>query len=191
MTADSLRPRPTRRFRLASYDAAHSQREENRAMQRRLLAAALVSALIGTAACAAGDSTDAANRVGNAALTIYHADNDALFSGDAQGALDSGHAVVHEQRSIVVQAGRHTLRVGGLPASVQPEAVTVTFGNGVDVLGRRIVLARGGADSALGGHIGEHVVVTGGGGQTIAEGELIGADSSGLTVRGANGGAVV
>ncbi|MGH8212790.1 MAG: hypothetical protein ACREPP_06150, partial [Rhodanobacteraceae bacterium] len=150
-------------------------------MQHRLLAAALVLAPIGNAACAADDSANAANRVSDAALTIYHADNDALFSGDAQGALDSGHAVVHEQRGIEVQAGRHTLRIGGLPASVQPEAVTVNFGKGVDVLGRRIVLARGNADSALAGHVGEQVVVTGGNGQTIAEGDLIGADGNGLT----------
>jgi hypothetical protein len=159
-------------------------------MQLRLLAAALASALIGTAACAAGDSTNA-NGVSDAALTIYHADDDALFSGDAQGVLDSGHAVVHERRNIDVQAGRHTLRIGGLPESVEPEAVAANFGAGVDVLGRRIVLARGSADSALDGHVGEHVVVTGGAGQTIAEGELIGADGNGLTVRGADGGAIV
>lgn len=159
-------------------------------MQHRLLAAVLGAALVGTVACAAGDSSRT-NGIGNAALTIYHADDDALFSGDAQGALDSGRAVVHEQRGVDVQAGRHTLRVGGLPANVQPEAVTVDFGKGVEVLGRRIVLARGNADSALSGHVGEHVVVTGSSGQTIAEGELFGADGSGLTVRGANGGVIV
>jgi hypothetical protein len=146
--------------------------------------------MAGTAACAAGDSAKSGGADG-AALTIYHADDDALFSGDAQGALESGHAVVHEQRSIDVRAGRHTLRVGGLPASVQPEAVAVNFGNGVDVLGRRIVLSRGDADSALSGHIGEQVVVTGSSGQTIAEGELMGADANGLTMRGANGGVIV
>ena len=160
-------------------------------MQRRLLAAALASALIGTAACAAGDSPNNSRNVGHASLTIYHADNDALFSGDAQGAIDAGRAVVHEQRSIDVQSGRHTLRIGGLPASVEPEAVTVNFGNGVDVLGRRIVLARGSAGSALSGQIGEHVKVAGNSGQTIAEGELLGADENGLTVRDANGGVIV
>lgn len=159
-------------------------------MQPRLLAVALVLALTTTAACAANGpqtgSTDA-----NAALTIYHADNDALFSGDAQGALDSGHAVVHEVRQIDVQAGQHTLRIGGLPASVEPEAVQVNFGNGVDITGRRVVLARGSADSALGGHVGEHVGVTGSNGQTIAEGTLLGVGDNGLTVRGANGSVIV
>lgn len=159
-------------------------------MQPRLLAAALALALTATAACAANDpQTGSADA--NAALTIYHADSDALFSGDAQGALDSGHAVVHEQRRIDVQAGRQTLRLGGLPASIDPEAVQVNFGNGVDVTGRRIVLARGDADSALAGHVGEHVSVTGSSGQAIAEGTLIGADGNGLTVRSASGGVIV
>jgi hypothetical protein len=98
---------------------------------------------------------------------------------------------VHEQRNVDVQSGRHTLRIGGLPASVEPEAVRVSFGNGVDVTGRRIVLARGTADSALAGHVGEHVRVTGSNGQTIAEGTLLGADDNGLTVRGAKGSVTV
>jgi hypothetical protein len=159
-------------------------------MQPRLLAAALAIALTATAACAAHDP-QAGSADANAALTIYHADNDALFSGDAQGALDSGHAVVHEQRNVDVQAGRQTLRLGGLPASVEPEAVIVNFGKGVDVLGRRIVLARGSADSALSGHVGEDISVAGSNGQTLAEGTLLGADDNGLTVRGTHGGVVV
>ncbi|HEX7130890.1 MAG TPA: DUF4139 domain-containing protein [Rhodanobacteraceae bacterium] len=159
-------------------------------MQPRLLAAALALALTATSACAATD-LQSGSADSNAALTIYHADNDALFSGDAQGALDSGRAVVHERRDVDVQAGRHTLRIGGLPASVEPEAVQVNFGSGVTVLGRRIVLARGSADSALAGHTGEHVAVAGSNGQTIAEGTLLGADDNGLAVRGTNGAVIV
>lgn len=147
-------------------------------MQRRLLTAAL-AALIATPVAFAAS--------GGATLTIYHADNDSLFSGNAQGNVDSGYAVIHEQRSVDVQSGRHTVRIGGLPASVDPEAVTVGFGSGVQVLGRRIVLARGDADSALGGHVGERVTVTGSNGQTIADGTLLGADGNGLTVRGNDG----
>jgi hypothetical protein len=167
-----------------------SPQQKERTMQPRLLTAALALALTATAACAANDP-QAGSADANATLTIYHADNDALFSGDAQGALDSGHAVVHEQRNLDVQSGRHTLRIGGLPASVEPEAVQVNFGNGVDVLGRRIVLARGDADSALGGHVGEHVTVAGSNGQALAEGTLLGSDDNGLTVRGANGSVTV
>ncbi|MEO6968402.1 MAG: DUF4139 domain-containing protein [Rhodanobacteraceae bacterium] len=159
-------------------------------MQRRLSAAALVITLAGSVACAASnDNGNPAEPASNAAnahaiLTIYHADDDSLFSGDAQGNIDAGHAVVHEQRQVDVASGRHTLRIGGLPASIDPEAVTVGFGNGVQVLGRRIVLARGNADSALAGHIGEHVSVTGSNGATIADGTLLAADGNGLTVRG-------
>ncbi|MGN6312563.1 MAG: DUF4139 domain-containing protein [Rhodanobacteraceae bacterium] len=159
-------------------------------MQPRLLTAALALALAATAACAATDPQPGPADA-NTTLTIYHADNDALFSGDAQGALDSGHAVVHEVRKVDVQVGQHTLRLGGLPASIEPEAVRVNFGKGVDVTGHRIVLARGSADSALSGHLGEHVSVTGSNGQTIAEGTLLGADGNGLTVRGANGSVIV
>jgi len=158
-----------------------------------MLAAALTLALAGSVACAAsngnGGAVDSAGFAANAhaALTIYHADDDSLFSGDAQGNVDAGHAVVHEQRQIDVPSGRHTLRIGGLPASIDPEAVTVGFGNGVQVLGRRIVLARGNADSALAGHIGEHVSVTGSSGATIADGTLLATDGNGLSVRGNDG----
>ncbi|MDQ2972332.1 MAG: DUF4139 domain-containing protein [Pseudomonadota bacterium] len=155
-------------------------------MQRCLL----VAALSASAACA-GSSGNAlpthASGNANAALTIYHADDDSLFSGDAQGNVDAGRAVVHEQRQVDVQSGRHTLRIGGLPASIDPEAVTVGFGNGAQVLGRRIVLARGNADNALAGHIGEHVSVTGSSGATIADGTLLAADGNGLSVRGNDG----
>lgn len=160
-------------------------------MQTRLLTAALVLALTGTAAGAADTSPQRGIADSGATLTIYHANNDALFSGNAQGALNAGHAVVHETRSVDVQSGHHTLRVGGLPASVEPEAVMVNFGSGVQVLGRRIVLARGSADSALAGHVGEHVTVTGNSGHTLADGTLLGADGNGLSVSSANGGVIV
>jgi len=168
----------------------HIAQQKERTMQPRLLTAALALALAGTTACAASDSTGGSNPIGTA-LTVYHADNDALFSGDAQGALDSGHAVIHEQREVSLQVGRHALRIGGLPASVDPEAVSVNFGSGADVLGRRIVLARGSADSALAGHIGEHVVVNGSNGQTLADGTLLGAGGDGLTVRSTGGSVIV
>lgn len=157
-------------------------------MHRRLLAIALIAALA-SSACAAssGNGSAPAPASGNATLTIYHADDNSLFSGDAQGNVDAGRAVVHERRSVDVQSGRHTLRVGGLPASIDPEAVTVGFGNGVRVLGRRIVLSRGNADSALAGHVGEHVSVAGSDGAVIADGILLAADGNGLSVRGADG----
>ncbi|MBS0432228.1 MAG: DUF4139 domain-containing protein [Proteobacteria bacterium] len=162
-------------------------------MPRRLLVTALAFALSATAACAAGDSSQPSSGIGNAALTIYHASDDSLFSGDASGSVDSGYGVVHETRKIDLQGGRQTLRIGGLPASVDPEAVMLGFpGNaGVKILGRRIVLSRGNADSALAGHVGEQVVVAGSNGQALASGTLLGVDGDGLTVRKGDGGVIV
>lgn len=156
-------------------------------MQRRRLAACLTAALV------SGAGIPAAIASGSVSLTIYHASDDSLFSGDASGSVDSGYSVVHETRNVDLQGGRQTLRIGGLPASVDPEAVTLGFpGNaGVKILGRRIVLSRGDADSALAGHVGETIAVAGGNGQTLANGTLLGVDGNGLTVRNGNGGVIV
>jgi len=156
-------------------------------MQRRRLAACLTAALVSSAGIPAAIAS------GSVALTIYHAGDDSLFSGDASGNVDSGYSVVHETRNVDLRGGRQTLRIGGLPASVDPEAVTLGFaGNtGVKILGRRIVLSRGDADSALAGHVGEDVIVAGGNGQVLANGTLLAVDGNGLTVRGGSGSVVV
>ncbi|HEX5960947.1 MAG TPA: DUF4139 domain-containing protein [Rhodanobacteraceae bacterium] len=146
-------------------------------MTRRLLFAALATVL----------ATPAAFAASSASLTIYHADNDALFSGGTQGTLDSGHALVHEQRSLEIAAGNHEIRLAGLPATLDPEAFAVGFGNGpaVEVLGQRVLLANASANGALDGAIGSPVSVqTGGGG---FNGELVGASDAGLLVRTADG----
>jgi hypothetical protein len=153
-------------------------------MPRRLLCAAIAALL----------ATPAAFAAGNTRLTIYSADNDALFSGSSQGTLDAGHALVHEQRALDVAAGNHEIRIGGLPATIDPEAVAVGFGSGaaVNVLGQRVVLANASAGGALDGAIGSQVsvqtgglpVANGGGGFT---GELLGASDSGVLVRTSDG----
>lgn len=147
-------------------------------MSRRPLCAALVVLLAAPVAFAAG---------GNASLTIYHADNDALFSGGAQGTQDSGHALVHETRALNIAAGSHELRIGGLPATLDPEAFAAGFGNGpaVSVLGQRVVLANASTNGALDGAIGSQVSVQIGGGEL--GGELVGASDAGLLVRTADG----
>lgn len=147
-------------------------------MPRRPLCAALVVLLAAPAAFAAS---------GSASLTIYHADNDALFSGGSQGTLDSGHALVHETRALDIAAGNHELRVGGLPATLDPEAFAVGFGNGpaVTVLGQRVALANASSNGALDGAIGSHVGVQTGGGEL--NGELVGASDTGLLVRTSDG----
>ena len=153
-------------------------------MPRRLLCAAIAALLTAPAAFAAG----------NTRLTIYSADNDALFSGGSQGTLDAGHALVHEQRALSVAAGNHEIRIGGLPATIDPEAVAVSFGPGstVGVLGQRVVLANASANGALDGAIGSEVSVsTDSRGDTALgpqfSGELLGASDAGLLIRGPDG----
>lgn len=142
----------------------------------------LALAALTSAAC-----SSAAPSVAGPALTIYHADGDALFSGNSQGNVDAGYAVMHETRVMNVQAGRQTLHLGGLPATVDPEAVETGFGEGVQILGRRIVLANGNAGGVLAGQIGQHVEVAGDTGQPLAAGTLVGTDENGLAVRLADG----
>ncbi len=144
-------------------------------MSRRLLCAAL-AALLTTPAAFAGDP---------ASLTVYHADNDALFSGNTQGTLDAGHALVHERRTLDLQAGNHQIRIGGLPATLDPEAVAVALGSNASVLGQRVVLANASANGALDGAIGSQVEVQSGGGSF--SGELLGASENGVLVRTRDG----
>ena len=144
-------------------------------MSRRLLCAAL-AALLTTPAAFAADP---------ASLTVYHADNDALFSGNTQGTLDAGHALVHERRTLDLQAGNHQIRIGGLPATLDPEAVAVALGSNASVLGQRVVLANASANGALDGAIGSPVEVQSGGGSF--SGELLGASENGVLVRTRDG----
>lgn len=155
-------------------------------MPRRSLVAAIV-ALLASPAVLAGTTPAPA-------LTIYHADNDALFSGGAQGTLDAGHALVHETRALDVAAGQHELRISGLPATLDPEAISVGFGGkpAVTVIGQRVVLANASANGALDGALGSQVEVqTGGmpvsGGGGGLSGVLVGASDAGLLVRSADG----
>lgn len=147
-------------------------------MPRRLLCAALAALLAAPAAFAA-------TRV---SLTIYHADNGALFSGSSQGTLDAGHALVHEQRMLDVASGNQQLRIGGLPATLDPEAIAVAFGSGpaVNVLGQRVVLANASANGALDGAIGSRVDVLASGGGGFS-GELLGASENGVLIRSDDG----
>lgn len=146
-------------------------------MPRRLPCTVLTALLATPVAFAASSTT----------LTIYHADNDALFSGGSQGTLDAGHALVHEQRNLDLQAGDHEVRIGGLPATLDPEAIAVGFGSGaaVTVLGQRVALANASASGALDSAIGSQVsVLSGGGGYS---GELLGASDNGVLVRTGDG----
>lgn len=153
-------------------------------MPSRLPWAAIAALLIAPSAFAAGHTQ----------LTIYSESSDALFSGGNQGTLDAGHALVHEQRSLDVQAGNHELRIGGLPAVIDPEAIAVAFGSGaaVSVVGQRVVLANASTGGVLDSAIGRTVSVSGSmSGNAIAatsvQGVLVGASSDGVLVRTADG----
>jgi hypothetical protein len=108
-------------------------------MSRRLPCAAL-AALLTTPAVFAAD---------HASLTIYHADNDALFSGGAQGAVRAGHALIRESRQVGLIAGNHELLIDGLPASADPETMAIRFdpASGVKVLGQQLRIAHPLADA--------------------------------------------
>lgn len=108
-------------------------------MSRRLLCAA-VAALLATPAVFAAD---------HASLTIYHADNDALFSGNARDRIEAGHALVREHRQVELVAGNHELLINGLPAGADPETIAVGFdpAAGVKVLGQQLRIAHPLADA--------------------------------------------
>ena len=146
-------------------------------MPRRTLHVALLALL----------ATPAAFAAGNATLTIYHADADALFASGAQGTLDVGHALLHEWRAVDLAAGTHMLRIGDLPATLDPEAIAVNFGAGpkATVLGQRVVLANTSATGVLDSALGQRVTVTATG-ATLA-GTLLGASASGVLIRSDDG----
>lgn len=149
-------------------------------MPRRLLSTALAMLLAAPAAFGASPVN----------LTIYSTDNDALFSGGAQGPLTAGHALVNETRALELAAGNHELRIGDLPATVDPEAIAVGFGAsaGVSVIGQRVLLPRTSAVGTLDGAIGRDVeVLTSGAASGEIRGTLIGASAYGLLLRDADG----
>jgi hypothetical protein len=153
-------------------------------MSRTTVAAALATLLMPTVALAAAGTS----------LTIYHSGNDALFTGGSGGTIHEGHALVHATRALDVGSGTHQLRIGNLPATVDPEAISVGFGKGSDVsvLGQRVVLANARTGAALDSAIGSQVrVVTAGaaaanGGGSLT-GTLLGASGHGLLLRTPDG----
>lgn len=112
-------------------------------------------------------------------LTLYHSSDDNLFHS-GHGALDSGYAVVHEQRNIGYSKGTQDITLGNLPDFLDPEAVDLHFDSDkVQVLSQRLLLAQG-RNGALIGQIGKQVSVIGANGQELVRGELerVGTDGS-------------
>ncbi len=153
-------------------------------MSPRSLVVAVTAALAAPVALAAS----------NPSLTIYHTDNAALFSGSAQGTLDAGHALVHEQRALKLAAGSQQATIGGLPATLDPESIAVGFGDssGVSVLGQRVRLANASTGGALDAAIGQQVDVLDSGrsidiGGSGYRGTLLGASADGVLIRTPDG----
>ena len=73
----------------------------------------------------------------NPALTIYRADGDTLFENG--GTSTEGYAIVHEQRALKLTGGQQALVVDGLPATLDPEAVSLDLGAGTRVLAQRVL----------------------------------------------------
>ena len=144
-------------------------------MSRTLLALATVAAVAAPALAHADDATD---------LTIYRSNNSSLFTASSEGAVDAGHAVVHEQRTLHLTSGTHDMVINNLPDFLDPEAVNLGFGSdNAQVISQRLLLPHG-QNGTLSGHIGKSVTVLGSNGQEIAKGELVQVGSDGSLVIG-------
>ncbi|GAB3035934.1 hypothetical protein GCM10027285_19000 [Oleiagrimonas citrea] len=138
-------------------------------MHRALLSLALAGVLVTPVALAANGPD----------ITLYRSNDNNLFQA-GQNAVNSGYAVVREQRNIGYAKGTQDLAIGNLPSYIEPEAVTLSFGSGhVKVLSQRLLLAQG-HNGALIGQIGKRVTVIGDNGQTLVQGQLesVGEDGS-------------
>src|ERR1019366_3131269 len=99
------------------------------------------------------------------ALTIYRSDSDALFEGGSAPIAD-GQAIVHEQRTLQLAAGKQTVIIDGLPAMLDTEAVAIDLGAAARILAQRMVSA--GDAGVLAAHRGERVQVFGANDKPIA-----------------------
>ena len=136
------------------------------------------------AAALATPPAGAAGADPQAALTIYRSDGDVLFSSGT-APIDDGHAVAHERRTFTLQGGRQSLRIDGLPAMLDSEAVAIDFGDAARVLAQRV--ASPGDVGALAAHRGEAVQVMAADGALLAEGTLLVAEGELLGVQDADG----
>src|SRR5699024_1337795 len=144
-------------------------------MSRTLLALATVAAVAAPALAHGDDATD---------LTIYRSNNSSLFTASSEGAVDAGHADVHEQRTLHLTSGTHATVINTLPDFLDPQAVNLGFGSdNAQVISQRLLLPHG-QNGTLSGHIGKSVTVLGSNGQEIAKGELVQVGSDGSLVIG-------
>lgn len=63
-------------------------------------------------------------------LTIYRDTGNALFSATADGTVDSGYAMVNEDRSLPLQSGLQTQRIDSLPPLLDPQTLSLQSPDG-------------------------------------------------------------
>ncbi len=112
-------------------------------------------------------------------VTIYRSSGGALFDGGT-GTIRDGYSVIHEQRTLKLAGGRETVMIGGLPATLDPEAVAIDAGDAAKVLAQRVLSA--GDNNGLAAHRGEVVRVTGSNGESW-DGTLVQVDANGIGIR--------
>jgi hypothetical protein len=106
-------------------------------------------------------------------LTIYRSDSPALYASTADGDVEAGYAVVHEQRVLALAAGVHDVTLAGMPTRIDTEALSLDLPDGTgSVLSQRVLLAHG-ANATLGALLGQPVEVLGSGGESLAKGILL------------------
>ena len=144
-------------------------------MTRTALALALATTIAAPAWAASSDHPD---------LTIYRSGSSSLFSASSGRAVDAGHAVVHETRTLHLKSGTHDVVISDLPDFLDPEAVHLGFdSDDTQVLSQRLLLPRG-QNGTLSGHIGKTVTVLGSTGDKLAHGLLVQVNSDGSLVIG-------
>lgn len=119
----------------------------------------------------------------NTALTLYHSDDNALFSAGDSGAVPSGNATAREPRELDLKAGTQDISLGGLPQYIDAETLSLGIeGNAGKVISQRLRIGQG-QYAALGNLIGQHVDVYGPTNEMLASGTLLRAGSDGLLVQ--------
>ena len=123
-------------------------------------------------------------------LTLYRSDDAALYASSSDGTINSGHAVVREQRTLSLKSGSQDMVIGSLPDNLDAEALALSFpGEQASVLSQRLLLAQG-SNAALTGLIGSQVAILGDNGQTGVTGTLLRVDD-GLLIHDTAGGNVL
>lgn len=145
-------------------------------MIRPLLVASILAVMASPAAAQGSvDSTD---------LTIYRSSGSALFQGGGSPVAD-GYSVVHEQRSVSIDASDGTATIDGLPSMLDAEAISVDLGPRHALLAQRVLAA--GDSGTLAAHRGERVQVRSAAGEVLVEGVLVGIDAGSLIIEAGHG----